>query len=288
MSCTFMTFQVTAIACTEPYPINSNSTPNANSIRTLKRELYANATSVPTSLGGGNHGHLGLITTAAEYAIITGAGVPAFIPPAQPVALILAGTAEVRAQQIETYKGHKEAHKTFTAISTLLKKQIIEAVPSEYIASLADDLLGYTNVTAHVMLQTLTTNYGTITQDDLEDNYEKLSAPWDPNSPIETVFTLVTSCRQFATAGGDAISDATAMREVLKMLEKSGVLDTAVEDWRLQAGAGRTFVRLLPFFVTATKKDFAKARQQAQATTQRTQQPKHQTSTLHPATTTLK
>jgi hypothetical protein len=26
-------------------------------------------------------------------------------------------------------------------------------------------------------------------QDDLEDNFAKLSLPWDPTSPIETVFT---------------------------------------------------------------------------------------------------
>ena len=33
----------------------------------LKNELKENASSVPTTLGGGNHGYLGMILTPAEY-----------------------------------------------------------------------------------------------------------------------------------------------------------------------------------------------------------------------------
>jgi hypothetical protein len=130
----------------------------------------------------------------------------------------------------------------------LLKKQILEAVPHEYLQSLADDLLGFTNVNPLDMLTLLADTYGAITQDDLEDNFAKLSLPWDPNSPIETVFTAASAVRQFATAGGDPISDATATREVLKTFEKSGVFDTAVLEWRLKPMADRTYANLLPFF----------------------------------------
>ena len=33
----------------------------------LKNELKANTSSVPTNLGGGNHGYLGMVLTQAEY-----------------------------------------------------------------------------------------------------------------------------------------------------------------------------------------------------------------------------
>ena len=33
----------------------------------LKNELKSNVSSVPTTLGGGNHGYLGMILTPAEY-----------------------------------------------------------------------------------------------------------------------------------------------------------------------------------------------------------------------------
>ena len=41
--------------------------PTAVMIRTIQRQLYANARSVPSSLGGGNLGHLGLVFEAADY-----------------------------------------------------------------------------------------------------------------------------------------------------------------------------------------------------------------------------
>ena len=39
-------------------------------LKRLKAELQANASSVETDLGGGNHGYLGLVTTDEEHATI--------------------------------------------------------------------------------------------------------------------------------------------------------------------------------------------------------------------------
>jgi hypothetical protein len=48
-------------------------------ITTLEKELIAIAASIPTGLGGGNHGHAGLIINATKY--LTMAGVAFIIPP---------------------------------------------------------------------------------------------------------------------------------------------------------------------------------------------------------------
>ena len=44
--------------------------PNYASLKNLKDELKANAASIPTTLGGGTHGYLGLILSPAAYATI--------------------------------------------------------------------------------------------------------------------------------------------------------------------------------------------------------------------------
>lgn len=44
--------------------------PNYDALKTLKNELKTNATQVTTDLGGGNHEHLGLFLTPAEYAAV--------------------------------------------------------------------------------------------------------------------------------------------------------------------------------------------------------------------------
>ena len=55
--------------------------PTDATLRTLKDQLEANAASVPTTLGGGNHGNLGLILSPATYATISPT---AFNEPAYP------------------------------------------------------------------------------------------------------------------------------------------------------------------------------------------------------------
>ena len=51
------------------YPIATKITgePSFKTLKQLKRELKANASSVDTNLGGGNHGYLGLVLSDAEY-----------------------------------------------------------------------------------------------------------------------------------------------------------------------------------------------------------------------------
>jgi hypothetical protein len=45
--------------------------PTYESLQTLHTELKANAGSVPSTLGGGQNGHLGLLLSAVRYATLT-------------------------------------------------------------------------------------------------------------------------------------------------------------------------------------------------------------------------
>ena len=45
--------------------------PAYETLKKIRDEIKANAARVPTTLGGGAHGHLGLILTPAEYALIS-------------------------------------------------------------------------------------------------------------------------------------------------------------------------------------------------------------------------
>ena len=54
-----------------PTPIHGE--PTHKSLKRLKLELQANASSVETDLGRGNHGYLGLALTDQEHALIPNA-----------------------------------------------------------------------------------------------------------------------------------------------------------------------------------------------------------------------
>ena len=76
-----------------PTPIQGATT--NKTIKQLKQELRANASSVESDLGGGDHGYLGLVLTDAKYATVTATP---FVPPTYPAMLTIpAGTDQVQA-----------------------------------------------------------------------------------------------------------------------------------------------------------------------------------------------
>ena len=61
-----------------------------------------------------------------------------------------------------------------------------------YYKALKHTHTGYTNVTLRQHLDHLITTYAAIDQFDLEKNQEKMTARYDPNAPIETLFEKIT------------------------------------------------------------------------------------------------
>ena len=59
-------------------------------LRKIDKEMTANASSIPSDLGGGAHGHLGLIKSATDYATVS--GVAYTIPTLPPPLVIPAGS----------------------------------------------------------------------------------------------------------------------------------------------------------------------------------------------------
>ena len=65
-------------------------TPTYKSLKRLKAELRANASSVETNLGGGDHGYLGLVLSTAEYATVSATP---FTAPTYPATLTIPANA---------------------------------------------------------------------------------------------------------------------------------------------------------------------------------------------------
>ena len=171
-------------------PLHPEQTPNAFEIRNLKKEIMGNARSISTALGGGNHGHLGLILPQAEYAAIA-PGNP-FIIPAHPQMPVLAGgagaAAAVNAQA--AYTRELNEYLMCTAVENNLKKMLLQAVPHIFVKAVEDHDYGFGNVTTETLLTHLVTTYGTISQTELEKNLQNLETPFDPENTIEKFFSM--------------------------------------------------------------------------------------------------
>jgi hypothetical protein len=157
------------------------------------------------------------------------------------------------------------AYRTTQAVGTKIKSQILEAVPNEFLNALEDPIHGFSEVTAAQMLEHLTTSYGAVTPEDLEENENELSTEWNPTTPTETVFDNAAKIMAFATLAGEAIPGSKVVRTLLKVFEKSGVLGDAVKDWKKKTTVNQTLDLMRIHFRTYNKrrlKDSTTAAQQ--------------------------
>ena len=176
--------------------------PTYQTLKELKDQLKANATSIPTTLGGGNHGYLGLILSPAAYATISPT---AFVEPAYPGQhpAIPAGTnAATTSAIIRRHTEDTQQWREFKNVSTALKNQLLGAVDDIYARAMRDRHVGYMNQTIRNLLNHLFNNYGNITQLELEDNDTKMRTMWDPNSPFDSLIQQLEDGQDYADDGG--------------------------------------------------------------------------------------
>jgi hypothetical protein len=142
--------------------------PTAATIKQLKKEVYANARSVHSELGGGMNGHLGIVMNVAPYVIRAG---QAFVEPIHPGVQAAHAANATQAQITAANRLHDKAksdYSTFSKVNETIKQQVMTAVKTIYYQGLEDDDFGYADVTIPNLITHLTTNYGQLNAADLE------------------------------------------------------------------------------------------------------------------------
>jgi hypothetical protein len=70
---------------------------------------------------------------------------------------------------------------------------------------LNDDMVGFTNITAHEILDHLFMTYGNITVVDLENNFKQMRLAWEPHQPFESLLKQIQDCADYYEAGDGII-----------------------------------------------------------------------------------
>ena len=136
--------------------------PTYDSITSIKTELYANAAVIPNALGGGQHGHIGLIMEAPLYATLS--NIP-FIVPQDPGPLPvfdpnLRYTTAERETVIREHKETRRLYDTITNVELALRNQVINAVDEVYLSEKRNRYTGYHRVSTRELLDHLMQRYG--------------------------------------------------------------------------------------------------------------------------------
>ena len=166
-----------------PTPIRGEPTHRA--LKRLKTELQANASSIESQLGGGDHGYLGLVLTDAEYASVPGT-IP-FVPPQFPPVLIIPNNA-TQVEALQLREDHNEAKAAFNQcrdVERALLCYIQDAIEERYVEALVDEHTNLITMDIPDVLTYLFTTYGKVCSEEVtERDQEVMSTPWTPTDPL--------------------------------------------------------------------------------------------------------
>ena len=227
--------------------------PNYESLKNLKDQLKANAASIPTTLGGGNHGYLGLILSPAAYATITA---NQFIKPVYPRQLpyVPAGTNAANTSTI--VRRHTEdlrQWREFKNVNTVLKNQLLSALDDIYVRALKDRHVRYMNQSIRTILTHLFDNYSNITPLELKDNNTKMRATWDPNSPFDCLIKQIEDSQDYADDGGQPYTAEQLLCIAYTLVFKTGLYFKDCKVWNAHPTPERTWDNFKTHFLNAQR-----------------------------------
>ena len=215
--------------------------PNYETLHELRQLLKENAASVTSNRGGGVHGYLGIVVSAAVYTTLSATAftIPTY-PGATPV--IPARTPDARTNAIiSQHKEDLREWREYTNVQKALVKQLTSAIDRVYLAEIRNPHTGYNNTTLRQILAHLFTNYGSISPQDLLDNENRMKTPWNPSTPFETLLQQVDDAQEYADAGGQPFTAAQLLTTALSLVFNTGLFFDDCKTWNRKDPADKTW-----------------------------------------------
>jgi len=231
--------------------------PTSHDLTILEKELIAILASIPTALGGGNFGHVGVIMKATAYATMT-TGI-AFTNPANP-GVYPAGQAANAAATIRTRAEaeHKQLinqFKTLEGVRQGVKDLILEAVDNKYLIEIEHETLGYLNQTPRQMLDHLLTRGGALDFADTKELLTERDGEWNISENPQLYFNRVEKAMKGLLRNG-ITSDPNERRDItLFYFKATGEFDAAVREWEAKPAADKTWANIKTFISAEYAKD---------------------------------
>ena len=198
----------------------------------MEDQLKANALTVYSTLGGGNHGYLGLVLHPSQYAQVSNTP---FVMPNPPVPFQISQNEAAHEAQIRLSQ-HTMQIKLFqeaTGVKKALLQQIVKSVDAPYLKALRSNI---TNTLEHLqiydILGHLFTSYGYVSPTKLkqyEDAVRELT--YDPADPIDDVFTAIENVATIAARAGSDYTHAHKNNLAYVILNKTGVYKSGLKSW---------------------------------------------------------
>jgi hypothetical protein len=216
--------------------------PCYNDIRQLRTVIYENAASYNTPLGGGNHGHLGMVMPALNYANVS--PTPWVDPPEPAAVVVFDQVAPTAAQIAEAHRTHSLALKTrreFQNLDRALTRVLVDTIEPLYLKPFHGEYIGLLGKSTKQLLEALIASYGYILPQELEANYAQLSMPYDATQePLQILIERFEEARTFASDGQLPIAEGQMINSGIVALKNTGVLERFIDQWNDKPRADRS------------------------------------------------
>jgi hypothetical protein len=223
--------------------------PTSHDLTILEKELIAILAGIPTALGGGSFGHVGVIMDETAYLTMTN-GI-AFENPANPgvypAGLAANAAATVRARAEAEHKELINQFETFEGVRQGVKDLILEAVDNEYLIEIEHETLGFLNQTPRQMLDHLLTRGGALDFADTKELLAERDGEWNVSENPQLYFNRVEKAMKGLLRNG-ITSDPNERRDIaLFYLKATGEFDAAVREWEARPAANKTWANIKTF-----------------------------------------
>ena len=223
--------------------------PTSHDLTILEKELIAILASIPTALGGGNFGHVGVIMESTAYSTMT-TGIT-FANPTNPgvypAGLAANAAATIRARAEAEHKELINQFETFEGVRQGVKDLILEAVDNEYLIEIEHETLGYLNQTPKQMLDHLLARGGALDFADTKELLTERDGEWNISKNPQLYFNRVEKAMKGLLQNG-ITSDPNERRDItLFYLKATGEFDAAVRDWEAKPAADKTWANIKTF-----------------------------------------
>ena len=214
-----------------PTPIQG--TPTHKTLKRLKAELRANASSVETDFRGGDHGYLGLVLSANEYADIN-PNHP-FVAPIYPGELVIPNNA-TQVQAFTMQDRHAERKRIYYECKNVekpLQRHIQDAIEHKFLAPLVDEDTGLIHEDIPTVLDYLNTNYGKVQTEEVKEQEQDIrTMNFHPADPLILLYGPIKKLRALATAAGIKYSEEQLLDIGLTVIRNTRDFERALLQWQ--------------------------------------------------------
>eukprot|EP00804_Cyclotella_cryptica_P003006 CCRYP_006011-RA/>CCRYP_006011-RA protein AED:0.39 eAED:0.39 QI:0/0/0/1/1/1/2/0/328 len=161
--------------------------PTDKDMNQLTRELGAMLATVPTTNGGGDHGHIGMILNNTEYTSFSTCSNP-FVTPKNPGPF----PTNIRTNEVDHLRQlaeHKQLiieYETYQGCLQATRTMIIQAIDPEWLAGLHSERLGFTHCTPIELLNHLRSNGAALDDVNIQELISTMDMAWNPTENLAT------------------------------------------------------------------------------------------------------